>query len=133
FKSLHFPPGRPPSVIFPFVWTSLYVAMGYASYIAVHTYDDSYLTESESQVSSGIALHYAQLALNVLWTPLFFVRKQTKLALVDCTLLTLTTAWMTKILHVPTRGKSTWLLLPYCAWLSYATYLNAGVVYLNEG
>ncbi|KAI0773451.1 TspO/MBR-related protein [Irpex lacteus] len=118
----------------PVRWTSLYVAMGYASHLAVRAYDRPLQTEHElSQVSTGIALYYAQLAMNVLWTPLFFVRKRTKLALVDCTLLTLTTMWMTKTLHVPTGGKSTWLLAPYCAWLSYATYLNAGIVYLNEG
>ncbi|KAI0702890.1 TspO/MBR-like protein [Cytidiella melzeri] len=134
YKNLRFPPGRPPNVLFPLVWTSLYVAMGYASHLAVRAYDRPFQMTSELSLASvGIALYYTQLAMNVLWTPLFFVRKQTKLALADCTLLTLTTMWMTKALHGPTTGKTTWLLLPYCAWLSYATYLNAGVVYLNEG
>jgi benzodiazapine receptor len=40
---------------------------------------------------------------------------------------------MTVVLHKPTGGKSTWLLVPYCAWLGIATYLNAGIVYLNAG
>lgn len=35
-------------------------------------------------------------------------------------------------LHGPTKGKSTWLLAPYCAWLTFATYLNGGFVWLNR-
>ncbi|KAI0347247.1 TspO/MBR-related protein [Trametopsis cervina] len=134
YNSLYFPPGRAPGAIFPFAWTGLYIAMGYASHLAVRAYDRPFQMTSELSLASvGIALYYTQLGLNVLWTPLFFVRKQTKLALVDSALLTTLTIWMTKVLHEPTRGKSTWFLLPYCAWLSYATYLNAGIVYLNEG
>lgn len=70
--------------------------------------DSSY----SSLASEGIALYYTQLALNVIWSPLFFLRKQvrkltpwrtqanhdfvqTELALFDCTLLTTATIWMT--------------------------------------
>lgn len=35
--------------------------------------------------------------------------------------------------NLPTLGVSpTWFLAPYCAWLGYATYLNAGYVWLNK-
>jgi len=37
-----------------------------------------------------------------------------------------------KILDRPTNAKATYLLLPYCAWLAYATYLNAGLWWLNR-
>ena len=47
------------------------------------------------EASVGIALYYGQLALNCIWTPLFFVKKHTTLALLDSTLLTATTIWMT--------------------------------------
>lgn len=33
----------------------------------------------------------------------------------------------------PTNGKSSYFLLPYAAWLTYATYLNGGIWYLNQG
>ena len=49
--------------------------------------------------------------------------------------------WLTKMnelmtnqskLHYPTNGKSTYLLAPYCVWLSYATYLNANIWWNNR-
>lgn len=39
--------------------------------------------------------------------------------------------WFQYTLHGPTKGKSTWLLAPYCIWLTFATYLNSGFVWLN--
>jgi len=132
YNSLRFPPGRIYDRIFPFAWGGLYLAMGYASHLAAQAYDTSFTPEHLHDASVGIALYYGQLALNCLWSPLFFVQKHTTLALLDSTLLTATTIWMTRVLHGPTNGKATYFLLPYCAWLSYATYLNAGVVFLNK-
>lgn len=74
------------------------IAMGYASHLAVQAYDRPFQMTSDLSVhlsmtcsfahdirsslaSEGIALYYAQLALNVLWTPLFFVKKQVCLQL----------------------------------------------------
>ncbi|KAK0482093.1 hypothetical protein EDD18DRAFT_1201988 [Armillaria luteobubalina] len=54
-------------------------------------------------------------------------------ALVDSVLLAGTTFYMTKILDRPTKSLSTYLLLPYCAWLTFATYLNGGIWWLNRG
>lgn len=58
---------------------------------------------------------------------------QTGLALVDIVGLTGSVFYLTKILHEPTEGKSTYLLAPYCVWLSLATYLNAGIWWFNRG
>jgi benzodiazapine receptor len=55
------------------------------------------------------------------------------LGLLDITALSATVVSMTVALHKPTGGKTTWLLAPYCAWLGVATWLNAGIVYLNAG
>ncbi|KIP10722.1 hypothetical protein PHLGIDRAFT_100874 [Phlebiopsis gigantea 11061_1 CR5-6] len=132
YNSLRFPPFRAYNSVFPFAWGGLYIAMGYASHLAVRAYDSAFLPEDLNATSTGIALYYGQLALNVIWSPLFFVKKTPSFALVDATLLTATTMWMTKVLHKPTGGATTYFLLPYCAWLSYALYLNAGVVFLNK-
>jgi benzodiazapine receptor len=77
-----------------------------------------------------------------------FISVQPGIALADSVLLTGTTWYMTvslfccpfksfidfwqKILDGPTNGKATYFLLPYCAWLAYATYLNAGSWWLNR-
>jgi len=106
--------------------------MGYASHIAVRAYDASALQSTKSDLSLGLGLYYAQLALNLAWTPLFFGSKKTGWSLIDCGLAAGTTMYMTKLLDGPTLGKTTWYLLPYCAWLSYATYLNGGIWLLNR-
>ncbi|RXW24707.1 hypothetical protein EST38_g1136 [Candolleomyces aberdarensis] len=127
------PPGQPPREAFPFVWTLLYCSMGYASHVAVKALDTAVTTTSRDNLTLGIGLYYVQLGLNFAWSPLFFGAHQTGLALVDSAALTISTWYMTKLLDRPTNGKATYYLLPYCAWLAYATYLNAGIWWLNYG
>ncbi|KAF6762291.1 TspO/MBR family-domain-containing protein [Ephemerocybe angulata] len=129
YYGLSTPPGNPPREVFPIVWTLLYCGMGYASHVAVKALDTSVTSKSQNKLTLGIALYYAQLGLNLAWTPLFFgAHKVLDSLLVDSAALTLTTL---KLFDRPTNGKATWFLLPYCGWLAYATYLNAGVWWLN--
>ncbi|KZT20382.1 TspO/MBR-related protein [Neolentinus lepideus HHB14362 ss-1] len=132
YHCLYTSPGRPPARVFPVVWPLLYVAMGYASHLAVKAYDSSASDAVRNEISLGLGLYYTQLACNCLWTPLFFDYKQIGWALVDSILLVGTSFYMTKTLDAPTASKTTYLLLPYCAWLSFATYLNGGIWWLNR-
>lgn len=92
----------------------------------------------------ALTLYYTQLVLNLVWMPLFFTgehndlceahtsAKKPVLALVDIVALTATVWKMTTTMGgIGTRISTNWFLLPYSAWLGYATYLNAGHVYLN--
>jgi len=133
YKSLAVPPGRPPRKAFPIVWTTLYICMGYASHLAVKALDTAITPATRSNVGLGLKLYYVQLGLNCLWTPLFFGAQQTGAALIDSALLAGTSMYMTKLLHGPTKGKSTYFLAPYCVWLTYATYLNGGIWLYNRG
>ncbi|KAK0230658.1 TspO/MBR-related protein [Armillaria fumosa] len=133
YKNLRGPPGRPPRQVFPVVWLLLYLSMGYASHLAVNALDTASNPLTPSDVKLGIALYYAQLAMNFIWSPLFFNGKKLGFALVDSVLLAGTTFYMTKILDGLTKSQSTYLLLPYCAWLTFATYLNGGIWWLNRG
>ncbi|KAF8974494.1 TspO/MBR-related protein [Flammula alnicola] len=132
YHKLAAPAGRPRREVFPFAWTILYLAMGYASHVAVKALDSSVLEVNRNDLSLGIGLYYAQLGLNYLWCTLFFQNHQIGLALVDSTLLTATTWYMTKLLDRATNAEATYFLLPYCAWLGFATYLNAGTWWLNR-
>ncbi|KAF8205043.1 TspO/MBR-related protein [Pholiota molesta] len=132
YHSLAAPPGRPRREVFPFAWTILYLAMGYASHVAVKALDSTLLEDNRHDLTLGIALYYAQLGLNCAWSPLFFESHQIGLALVDSVLITATTWYMTKLLDRPTNAQATYFLLPYCAWLGFATYLNAGTWWLNR-
>ncbi|KAL0576915.1 hypothetical protein V5O48_005061 [Marasmius crinis-equi] len=133
YRNLWVPPGRPPRQVFPIVWPLLYLSMGYASHVAVKALDSALSPATRSSLTLGLALYYTQLSLNFTWSPLFFNAKQVGLALIDSTLLAGTTFYMTKLFHEPTGSKSTIFLLPYCAWLTFATYLNGGIWWLNRG
>ncbi|KAH8105889.1 TspO/MBR family-domain-containing protein [Cristinia sonorae] len=132
YNSLHFPRGRPPPAAFPFIWSTLYMSIGYASHLAAKTFDASSSPEAKAALSKGLLVYFVQLGLNLGWTSLFFVKHKVGLALVDSIMITGMSLYMTKLFHTPTSGKSTWFLAPYCAWLVYATYLNAGIWHLNR-
>ncbi|WP_410217244.1 tryptophan-rich sensory protein TspO [Paracoccus sp. (in: a-proteobacteria)] len=71
----------------------------------------------------ALALWAAQIALNTLWTPLFFGARQMALALVVIVLLLMTVASMV-LAFWSLDWRSGLLLLPYLVWLCIATALN---------
>ncbi|KAJ7283578.1 TspO/MBR-related protein [Mycena rebaudengoi] len=131
YKNLRTPPGRPPRQVFPIVWPLLYLSMGYASHLTVKALDNAISPQVRSDCTLALSLYYAQLALNIAWSPLFFGAKRTGIALVDSTLMAATNFYMTKLL-ANACPQASYLLLPYCAWLSFATYLNLGIWWLNR-
>ncbi|KAJ7047296.1 TspO/MBR-related protein [Mycena alexandri] len=131
YKNLRTPPGRPPRQVFPIVWPLLYISMGYASHLTVKAMDGVLSPSLRSDCVTALSLYYAQLALNILWTPLFFGAKKTGLALIDSAMMAAATFYMTKLV-APISPTASYLLLPYCAWLSFATYLNGGIWWLNR-
>jgi len=131
FQSLIMPPGRPPRQVVPFIWSALFLSVGYASHVAAKALDAAVSPSVKADLKLGLTLYYVQLGLNIVWSPLFFGTRNTVWALIDSILYTGTTWYMTKVLHGPTQFKTTPFLLPYCVWLTYATYLNAGIWWLN--
>ncbi|TIB31332.1 hypothetical protein E3P86_03352 [Wallemia ichthyophaga] len=127
YAALAKPPGQPPRIAFPIVWTLLYGAMGYAAHLTASHVNTPFIGDA---ARDSLHLQYAQFGMNMLWTPLFFGAKKPVLALLDITALLGTVLKTTNDL----RGIDTnafYLYLPYCAWLGYATYLNAGIIYKN--
>ncbi|PVF99959.1 TspO/MBR-related protein [Serendipita vermifera] len=132
YKSLKRPAVEPPNKVFGIVWPILYASMGYASHLAVKAYDQNIIPASRIEAYSGLKLYYLQLGLNLAWTPLFFGAKKKGLALINIVTLTGTVYWLTATWNAPTDGRATLLLLPYCMWLTFATYLNASFWYQNR-
>jgi tryptophan-rich sensory protein len=125
YDSLAKPPGVPPNSIFGPVWTVLYAMMGTAFALVWHR------ASSGSAKRTALWTFLAQFLLNLAWTPLFFGAHLLGVALVVIVAL-----WIMILLTIlkfrPLDRLAAGLLVPYLIWVSYATYLNAGIFFLNR-
>ncbi|BGP49972.1 hypothetical protein JCM10450v2_005877 [Rhodotorula kratochvilovae] len=133
YQNLRRPPGQPPRWAFPVVWTALYLGMGAASHLLVKAFDGAVVGSATSRAAeTALKLYWGQFALNMVWTPLFFGLHKPLLALFDISLLT-PTAYVLAAKAYKVDPRTAFAFFPYCAWLTYASYLNAGFWWLNEG
>ncbi|KAL5614392.1 hypothetical protein BROUX41_004498 [Berkeleyomyces rouxiae] len=125
------PPGMPPSKAFPIAWTGLYALMGYAANRAIGAGLASPLASDVSLARKSAALYTLQLGLNIIWMPLFFVAHRPIAATVDVVSLVGVNAYLAY-----TMAKldiiAGWCMVPYVAWLGFASYLSAGAGMLNN-
>lgn len=123
FHGLVQPSFMPPDWLFGAVWSVLYILMGVAGF---------YLTRRglRPEIRPALLLFISQLALNALWTPIFFGRQEPGWALLVLTALVFVTAWLLKRLW-PVCRQAFWLLVPYIIWLGFAWSLNYAVILLN--
>ncbi|HEU4513339.1 MAG TPA: TspO/MBR family protein [Nocardioidaceae bacterium] len=115
----------PPGWLFGPVWTVLYAAMAVAAWRLSRRRE-----EGTPEAGSLLRLWWLQLALNFLWTPLFFAGELLWLAFVDILLLDVVVAVLAVRAWRVDRPAA-WLLAPYLAWILFATALNLGVAVLN--
>ncbi len=115
----------PPNWIFGPVWTILFVLMGVALFL-VWKKEDS----QKKKVKAALHLFTAQLILNTLWSIIFFGFQSPGWALVEIAFLWLSIL-LTIIAFAPISRRAAWLLLPYLAWVSFASYLNYSIWMLN--
>lgn len=123
FSSLKQPPLAPPAWLFPIAWSILYLAMGLASAFIFNM--------KKSFPRNTLAGAYLiQLFLNIIWCPIFFLAGNYLIALI-----VLGVMWaLVLYLLIGTfqdNRPAFWLLLPYLVWLTFAAYLNTGVLILN--
>jgi translocator protein len=120
YAALDKPPWNPPNWVFGPVWTVLYVFIAIAGWR---------IFTRLPMIPAG-ALWIVQLALNGLWSWLFFGLQRPELALIDIVVLFFVI--VTLIVHLAPRDRlSFWLLLPYGLWVAYALSLNAAIVMMN--
>ncbi len=124
FQSLNKPPLTPPAIVFPIVWTILYITMGFSSYLVYRTKTDE-PTKSEAQL-----LYYLQLAINFFWSILFF-RFQAYFFAFIWLLFLWAVLWMTIQSFYAIRKPAGILLVPYLLWVSFAGYLNLAISLMN--
>ena len=124
YRQLPKPAWNPPNSIFGPVWTVLYILMAAAAWL-VWRQHGLLLT------LVPLGLFVAQLFLNAAWSWLFFDYHRIDLALVDILVL-----WVTLLATLLTFWNQSALagalLIPYLAWVSFATALNAAIWQKNR-
>lgn len=124
YTQLNQPPFSPPGWVFPVVWTILYLLMGYAS-ARVFRADDA-----PRDKRRALTVYFLQLAVNGLWSVLFFRLQWFLAALVWIVLLWALIVQTMRLFSRVDEGASD-LLIPYLLWVTFATYLNFGFWLIN--
>lgn len=112
---------NPPSWLFAPVWTTLYILMAIAAWR---------VWKRTGIKSPEMVAWFVQLALNALWTPLFFGAHLLLPALIEMCLMWLAIA-ATLVLFWRKDTIAGLLMLPYLAWVSFAFALNFEIWRLN--
>ena len=119
YKQLDKPRWRPPDWLFAPVWTMLYASIAVSGWLV-------WRAAGIEGAALPLAVFALQLLLNAAWTPLFFGLRRPDLALVEIAML-----WgsivATIVLFHPVSAAAAWLLVPYLAWVSFASVLNASI------
>jgi tryptophan-rich sensory protein len=119
------PSFNPPNWIFGPVWTALYFMMAVAAWLVWRRRD-------AQPVTLALAVYLVQLALNALWSWLFFGLHAMGAAFIDICLL-----WLlilaTLVLFWRVHRWAGALLAPYLAWVGFAAVLNFALWQLNAG
>lgn len=111
------PSWNPPSWVFGPVWTTLFLFMGIALYLVLNK-------------KNNLFWFWTQLLLNILWSLLFFGLHDPRLAFYEIIFLWI--AILMTIIKFWTYNKAaSILLMPYLAWVSFASFLNFTIARLN--
>ena len=122
YNNLQKPFLAPPGVAFPIVWTILYILMG----ISYGILESNKQNDKETDF-----IYYFQLAVNALWSIIFFVFKWRFFSFLWIILLDILVILM--IIKFIKKNKVAGLLqIPYLLWALFASYLNIAIYILNK-
>ena len=122
YKLLNQPSFAPPGILFPIVWTILYILMGVSSYL---------ISESNSVYENkALSIYKLQLVVNLLWSFLFFTFKLYLLSFIWIVLLIILVIVMIKRFYKISKI-SALIQIPYLLWLIFAAILNFSIYILN--
>ena len=120
YRDLAKPGWTPPDWLFPIAWTVLYLASAVAAARVAGMPDNAH----------AMGFWALQIALNTLWTPVFFGLQKLRDGMIVLAFLWLAVlgSMVSFFLHDPLSG---WLLVPYLIWVSYAGALNFDILRRN--
>lgn len=123
YPTLNRPSWRPPNWLFGPVWTALYGMMAVAMW-------NIWRTVPWPESGAAFSAFATQLALNAVWSPLFFGARALGAALIDIVAMWFAIAATIAVFARHSRLSAA-LLVPYLAWVSFATALNAWIWWMN--
>jgi tryptophan-rich sensory protein len=123
YDALNKPSWNPPGWIFGPVWTLLYTLMGIAAWQIWRKY-------GFSKAKISLSFFLIQLALNGLWSQLFFNFQNPGAAFFEIIIL-LIAIIITSVLFFQKQKSAGWLMLPYILWVGFATLLNGTIWMIN--
>jgi len=124
YSSLIKPFFAPPAWVFGPVWVTLFALMGIALFLIWE------LGIEKPEVRFAVGIFMVQFFLNVIWSFLFFGLRSPLLGLIDIIILW----WLilaTIVVFYRVRKSAAYFLIPYIAWVSIATVLNASIYLMN--
>lgn len=120
YSTLFKPNLSPPAIVFPIVWTILYILMGISSYLIVTSENDG----------GSLKWYGIQLFLNFIWTIIFFRFNNYIISFICIILLIISIIIMIKEFFEVNRTAA-YLQIPYLLWCLFALYLNLSIILLN--
>ena len=126
YPTIEKPSFNPPNWVFAPVWTMLFIMMGIAAGMVWNK-----LESNKELVKKGLLFFTVQLLLNALWSYLFFGLNNILLALIEIVLLWLI-IYETYHIFKQIDKRASYLLIPYLAWVGFATILTGSIFWLNR-
>lgn len=108
-------PLTPPNIVFPIVWSILYLLMGLSIGLVI--------VSDSPRKDGAITIFVLQLFFNFIWSILFFYFGSPFLGLIDIIILEVLIIYYIVITYKWFKY-SAWLFIPYAIWVGFATYLN---------
>ncbi|RYF28737.1 MAG: tryptophan-rich sensory protein [Chloroflexi bacterium] len=125
YSSLTLPFWAPPAFLFGVVWPFLYVLMAISFGYVIYKVTVKKQWRSRLLLPIGI-----NLITNALYTPLFFNLQLPIVAMIDIVIVLATIIWF-QIVIWPLKKWVALLLVPYLAWVAFATCLQVAIIVLN--
>ena len=122
YSTINKPAFSPPSIVFPIVWTILYVLMGISSYII-------YSSDSADK-TKALNIYALQLFFNFCWSILFFRYQLYLFSFLWLVILIVLICIMIKDFY-KINPAAAYLQIPYLLWCIFAAYLNFSIYTMN--
>ena len=120
YTKINRPSFAPPGIVFPIVWTILYILMGISSY----------LVSKEKGSKEALTVYFIQLGVNALWSLFFFRLNWFLFSSLWIVLLLCLVIYMI-YLFAKFNKTAAYLQIPYTIWLAFALVLNSAIYILN--